>query len=95
MKKCGIYIIKNKVNNKVYIGQSVDISLRWTARKNAAKNGAANKLRMLKRGLVFNSQRAASDWANCNYRSISHYKDTKKSAGVVPTTGEPAHWISL
>lgn len=37
MKKCGIYIIKNKINNKVYIGQSVDIMCRWYAHKNSAK----------------------------------------------------------
>ncbi len=28
-KICGIYIIKNKCNNKVYIGQAVDIQRRW------------------------------------------------------------------
>ena len=38
MKKCGIYIIKNKINNKVYIGQSVDIMCRWYAHKNSAKD---------------------------------------------------------
>ena len=37
MKKCGLYIIKNKINNKVYIGQSVDIMCRWYAHKNSAK----------------------------------------------------------
>lgn len=37
MKKCGIYIIKNKINNKVYIGQSVDIMCRWYAHRNSAK----------------------------------------------------------
>lgn len=26
---CGIYIIRNLINNKVYIGQSVDIKRRW------------------------------------------------------------------
>lgn len=26
---CGIYIIKNKINNKIYIGSSVDINDRW------------------------------------------------------------------
>lgn len=36
MKKCGIYIIKNKINEKVYIGQSVDIICRWYAHKNSA-----------------------------------------------------------
>lgn len=30
-KKCGIYIIKNKINDNVYIGQSVDIQARWYA----------------------------------------------------------------
>lgn len=26
---CGIYIIKNKINNKVYIGKSIDIMRRF------------------------------------------------------------------
>ena len=26
---CGIYMIQNKVNNKMYIGQAVDIEKRW------------------------------------------------------------------
>lgn len=26
---CGIYLIRNKINNKVYIGLSVDIEERW------------------------------------------------------------------
>lgn len=39
MKKiCGIYIIKNNINNKVYIGQSVNIVARWYAHKQSAKN---------------------------------------------------------
>lgn len=38
MGKCGIYIIKNKVNNFVYVGQSVDIMCRWYAHKDSAKN---------------------------------------------------------
>ena len=25
----GIYVITNKINNKVYIGQSIDIRVRW------------------------------------------------------------------
>lgn len=31
---CGIYKIKNLINNKVYIGQSLDIKRRWQAHKN-------------------------------------------------------------
>ena len=26
---CGIYLIRNLKNNKIYIGQSVDIKRRW------------------------------------------------------------------
>lgn len=33
MAICGIYKIQNKINNKVYIGQSVDIEKRWTVHK--------------------------------------------------------------
>ena len=34
---CGIYKITNVINNKVYIGKSVDIYDRWTAHKRASK----------------------------------------------------------
>lgn len=36
-KKCGIYIIKNTINDKVYVGQSVNIQARWYAHCNSAK----------------------------------------------------------
>lgn len=36
---CGIYIIENILNNKVYIGQSVDIYHRWTQHKADLRNG--------------------------------------------------------
>jgi len=29
MKKCGIYVVENKINNKKYIGQSTNIESRW------------------------------------------------------------------
>ena len=35
--KYQVYIIKNDINDKVYIGQSVDIMCRWYAHKNSAK----------------------------------------------------------
>lgn len=41
-KKCGIYIIKNSINNKVYIGQSVNIEARWLAHKYSATNVKSN-----------------------------------------------------
>lgn len=37
-KICGIYIIKNNINKKVYIGQSVNIFARWLAHKASAEN---------------------------------------------------------
>jgi group I intron endonuclease len=35
---CGIYKITNTVNEKVYIGQSIDIYTRWTTHKNELRN---------------------------------------------------------
>lgn len=45
-KQCGIYQIRNIVNNKVYIGQSVDIARRWwehKARMHDPNNNCFNK----------------------------------------------------
>lgn len=39
-KLCGIYMIKNIVNNKKYIGQSIDIHNRWKRHKKELTNGA-------------------------------------------------------
>ena len=36
---CGVYCIRCKVNNKAYIGSSVDINRRWTEHKSALKAG--------------------------------------------------------
>lgn len=33
-----IYIIKNKINNKIYIGQAFNTSIRWSGHKSAAKS---------------------------------------------------------
>ena len=35
----GIYLIRNKANNKVYVGQSVDIKQRWYNHKRELRNG--------------------------------------------------------
>ena len=34
----GIYLIRNKANNKVYVGQSVDIKQRWYNHKRGRRN---------------------------------------------------------
>ena len=35
---CGIYMILNKINNKVYIGQSIDIYKRWTGHRKSLRD---------------------------------------------------------
>ncbi len=43
-ENCGIYIIKNKISGKVYIGQSHNIKWRWTAHKNCLRaNRCSNR----------------------------------------------------
>lgn len=40
---CGVYKITNLINNKVYIGQSVDIESRWEAEKEGYINKHATR----------------------------------------------------
>lgn len=40
---CGIYLIRNKINNKIYIGQSTDIYRRWMEHK---RSGQPNKYKI-------------------------------------------------
>jgi hypothetical protein len=40
---CGIYLITNTKNNKVYVGQSVDIYARWRSYKSFCKNNTCNE----------------------------------------------------
>ena len=35
----GIYLIRNKINNKVYVGQSVNIKDRWSNHKRELEKG--------------------------------------------------------
>ena len=43
---CGIYKITNLINNKVYIGQSVEIERRWQKHKNYYKNKENHKYKI-------------------------------------------------
>lgn len=61
--------------------------------KNLERCGKAIQVKNLETGLVFDSQKQASYWAKCDHHLISTNKNTNKSAGIVPTTGQPAHWI--
>lgn len=53
------------------------------------------KIKNIETGLIFDTQADAAKWAMCDNRKISSVYNTEKSAGVVPSTNEPAHWISL
>ena len=46
---CGIYMIQNKVNNKIYIGQAVDIEERWKKHKGALRSNRHNNHKHLQR----------------------------------------------
>lgn len=39
MDKCGVYVLHNKVNGKVYVGQSIHINRRFSEHKKSAKRG--------------------------------------------------------
>ena len=41
---CGIYAIVNSTNDKVYIGQAIDIERRWKHHKRLLKNKSVYKM---------------------------------------------------
>jgi len=47
-KLCGIYKITNEVNNKVYIGASLDIRNRWKGHRHGLRNDLHNNLGLQK-----------------------------------------------
>ena len=44
MAKCGIYKIQNIENNKIYIGQSIDIAQRWREHRSDALTNRNNSI---------------------------------------------------
>lgn len=47
-KVCGIYCIENKVNNKKYIGQTINIKMRWRYHYNILKRGKHDNVHLQK-----------------------------------------------
>lgn len=47
----GIYAIKNKINNKIYIGRSTDIQRKWTTHLRDARKGSLCKIHIAMRKL--------------------------------------------
>ena len=63
--------------------------------KSTIKNGSNIVVKNIETGLIFNSYTEASKWAKCDRHTIAKNINTNNTAGIVPTTNEPAHWISL
>ena len=94
MSKCGIYIITNNINNKVYIGQSVDIECRWNAHKNSAKNNRQDSYTKLHKDMrelgIENFKITILE--ECNYKDldskeqywISYYNSFKNGYNMTP-----------
>ena len=53
------------------------------------------QLKNIETGLIFNSFTQAAKWSQCDRHTINRNINTQKSAGIVPSTNEPAHWISI
>lgn len=80
------------------VGRSVSVVRKYCLFQESQKPnkiGTSIQIINIETGLVFESQKAASLWANCDHHEISRNKNTKRSAGFVPTTGAPAHWKTL
>ena len=45
---CGIYMIQNTINGKIYIGQSIDIELRFKSHKNKLERGNHDNIHLQK-----------------------------------------------
>ena len=43
---CGIYLISNLINNKIYVGQSINIEKRWTQHKRELRNNIHENKRL-------------------------------------------------
>lgn len=63
--------------------------------KNPNKIGRSIQIKNVETGLIFSSYTTGAKWANCDRHTISNNINTHKTAGKVPLTNEPAHWVSL
>lgn len=75
--KSGIYKIVNKVNGKIYVGQSIDIKRRWRSHKFASKTGNTHLYRSFRK--------YALNQYEISY--INYYSATDQSKGYNLTCG--------
>ena len=105
----GIYKITNLINNKVYIGQSVNIKKRIADHKRVLSEEHKKKLSDAHKGknakqfycpeldMIFIGTLSAAKYLGLKSSSciLDCIAGRKKSAGKHPTTGEPLHWMYL
>ena len=78
------------------VGRAPTTVRKYCLFQEAKKPHFSISVKNIETGLIFDSMKAACKWANCDQGTLKNYFDNKnKSAGVVLSTGEPAHWIKL
>lgn len=102
MAKIGIYKYTNKINGKIYIGQSSNIQncgivIKYMANPVANKkiNYSGRTVKNINTGLEFLSISKAAKWAGCGATTLTRHLYTDKIAGKVPDTNEPAEWVEI
>lgn len=91
--KSGIYKIVNKVNGKIYVGQSIDIKRRWRSHKFASKTGNTHLYRSFRKYGLDNFEfiiialipKYALNQYEISY--INYYSATDQSKGYNLTCG--------
>lgn len=83
---CGIYCIENLVNNKKYIGQSVNIKRRFSQHKSLLNSGKHENEYLQRSWNKYGVPRSNID--KC-------IKGKRKSAGKHPITSEKLTWVDM
>lgn len=89
--------LKGLSYNKIgqLLNRSQSVVRKYCLFQESKKPNGGKSIKNTETGLVFSSETEASKWAKCDRHTINKNKNTIKSAGIVPSTNQPAHWISL
>lgn len=80
------------------VGRSVGVVQKYCKFQECKNNNKISNsiiVKNIETGLVFDSLTEAAKWSQCDKHTISKNKNTTKSAGIVPSSNEPAHWKTL
>ena len=53
------------------------------------------KVQNIETQIIFDSINKAAKWAKCGATTLTRHLTSDKTAGIVPETNEPAHWIEI